>query len=109
MMTNLWAIHHDPKEWEDPDVFKPERFLDVEGNFSVSGPNGYRSYLPFSAGRRVCLGESLAKIELFLVTSRLLHQFKFEPAPEAQLPELSGIVGVVLVPESYKICIKNRH
>lgn len=109
MMTNLWAIHHDPKEWEDPDVFKPERFLDVEGNFSVSGPNGYRSYLPFSAGRRVCLGESLAKIELFLVTSRLLHQFKFEPAPETQLPELSGIVGVVLVPESYKICIKNRH
>lgn len=109
MMTNLWAIHHDPKEWEDPDVFKPERFLDVEGNFSVSCPNGYRSYLPFSAGRRVCLGESLAKIELFLVTSRLLHQFKFEPAPEAQLPELSGIVGVVLVPESYKICIKNRH
>ena len=108
MMTNLWAIHHDPNEWDNPDVFKPERFLDAEGNFSASGPRGYRSYLPFSAGRRVCLGESLAKTELFLVSSRLLHQFTFEPAPGAPLPDLTGHVGVVFLPGSYKISIKKR-
>lgn len=108
MMTNLWAIHHDADEWESPDVFNPQRFLDAEGNFSTSGPTGYRSYLPFSAGRRVCLGESLAKTELFLVSSKLLHRFTFEKAPEKPLPNLTGKAGVVLLPGSYEICIKNR-
>ena len=108
MMTNLWAIHHDEDEWESPDVFNPQRFLDAEGNFSSSGPTGYRSYLPFSAGRRVCLGESLAKTELFLVSSRLLHRFTFEKAPGKPLPNLTGKAGVVLLPVSYEICIKNR-
>lgn len=108
MMTNLWAIHHDPEEWENPDVFNPGRFLDAEGKFSPSGPTGFRSYLPFSAGRRVCLGESLAKTELFLVSARLLHQFTFERALGQPMPDLTGHVGVVFVPGSYKISIKNR-
>lgn len=108
MMTNLWAIHHDPDEWENPDVFNPGRFLDPQGKFSASGPTGFRSYLPFSAGRRVCLGESLAKTELFLASSRLLHHFAFERAPGKPLPDLTGHVGVVYVPGSYEISIKNR-
>lgn len=108
MMTNLWAIHHDAEEWENPDLFNPERFLDAMGKFSASGPVGFRSYLPFSAGRRVCLGESLAKTELFLVSARLLHQFTFECAPGQPLPDLDGRAGVVLVPGSYEISIKNR-
>ena len=108
MMTNLWAIHHDPEEWEKPDVFQPERFLDAKGKFSASGPLGFRSYLPFSAGRRVCLGESLAKTDLFLVSARLLRQFTFECAPGKPLPDLEGHPGVVLVPKSYEISIKNR-
>ncbi|KAL9971262.1 hypothetical protein ACROYT_G023768, partial [Oculina patagonica] len=108
IITNFWAIHHDPKEWENPDVFNPERFLDADGKFSASGPTGFRSYLPFSAGRRVCLGESLAKTELFLASSRLLHQFTFERAPGQPMPDLTGHVGVVFAPGSYKISIKNR-
>lgn len=108
IMTNLWAIHHDPDEWEAPDVFNPGRFLDAEGRFSPSGPQGFRSYLPFSAGRRVCLGESLAKAELFLVSARLLHQFTFERAPEKPLPDLTGKVGVVFVPGTYELSVKNR-
>ena len=87
---------------------KPERFLDAKGKFSASGPLGFRSYLPFSAGRRVCLGESLAKTDLFLVSARLLHRFTFECAPGKPLPDLEGHLGVVLVPKSYEISIKNR-
>lgn len=108
VMTNLWALHHDPHEWDEPEVFRPERFLDEKGNFSPSGPQGFRSFLPFSAGRRVCLGESLSKAELFLVSARLLHQFKFERAPGKSLPDLTGEVGVVLVPRSYELIVKNR-
>ena len=58
LITNIWAIHHDVDEWKKPEVFNPERFLDTEGKFSAAGA---RSYLPFSAGRRGCLGESLAE------------------------------------------------
>ena len=105
LITNIWAIHHDQDEWEKPDVFNPERFLDSEGKFSAAG---VRSYLPFSAGRRHCLGESLAKTELFLVASRLLHQFKVENPPEKPLPDLSGEVGVVLMPGAFEVCITER-
>ena len=85
-------------------------FLDARGTFSASGPSGFRRYIPFSAGRRVCLGESLAKTELFLVSARHhhLHQFTFECAPGKPLPHLEGHPGVVLVPKSYEISIKNR-
>ena len=108
VLTNLWAIHHDTEEWETPDVFNPERFLDAEGNFSASGPKGYRSFLPFGAGRRGCLGEILAKSELFLVSSRLLHQFTFQRASGQPLPDLTSHVGAAVIPGSYKISIKNR-
>ena len=49
---------------------------------------GVRSYLPFSAGRRGCLDESLAKTELFLIASRLQHQT--ENPPGKLLPDLTG-------------------
>lgn len=108
MMTNVWAIHHDANEWKSPDVFNPGRFLDAEGKFSASGPRGFRSFLPFSVGRRVYLGESLAKSELFLVSARLLHRFTFEKAPGKPKPDLTGVVGVVFVPGPFQISIKSR-
>lgn len=105
LITNIWAIHHDVDEWKKPEVFNPERFLDTEGKFSAAGA---RSYLPFSAGRRGCLGESLAKTELFLIASRLLHQFKVENPPGQELPDLTGEVGVVLMPGKFEVCITER-
>ena len=105
LISNLWAIHHDKDEWEEPDVFNPERFIDSQGKFAGSG---VRSFLPFSAGRRGCLGESLAKTELFLVASRLLQQFTFENPHGKPLPDLTGIAGVVFAPGPYEICIKER-
>ena len=51
---------------------------------------GVRSYLPFSAGRRGCLDESLAKTEL-LIASRLLHQFQIKNPPGKPLPDLAGM------------------
>lgn len=112
LITNLWAMHHDKDEWEKPEVFNPARFMDKEGQHVGSerkfSAAGVRSYLPFSAGRRGCLGESLAKTELFLVASRLMHQFKIENPPGRPLPDLNGHVGVVLMPGSFEVCIKER-
>ncbi|XP_072042977.1 cytochrome P450 2U1-like [Amphiura filiformis] len=73
VMPNLLAIHFDEKYWDEPETFKPEHFLDETGCIRQH-PN---SFLPFSAGRRACLGEALAKAELFLLFSWLLQKYEF--------------------------------
>ena len=106
VLMNLWSLHHDPEIWDEPEVFRPERFLDEEGNFV---PPKVDRFLPFSAGRRVCLGESLARMELFLVLARLLHSFKFENPPGCDLPTLEPITGIVLMPRPFNVCAHDRH
>ena len=106
VLTNLWSLHHDPEIWDDPDAFRPERFLDDEGNFV---PPKADRLLPFSAGRRVCLGESLARIELFLVLARLLHSFKLENPPGSDLPTLEPVAGLAWMPRPFNVCALKRH
>ncbi|KAL9961432.1 hypothetical protein ACROYT_G030370, partial [Oculina patagonica] len=106
VFANLWSLHHDPEVWDDPDEFRPKRFLDEEGSFV---PPKADRFLPFSAGRRVCLGESLARIELFLALARLLHSFKFENPPGCGLPTLEPITGLALMPRPFNVCALKRH
>ena len=105
VIVNLWSLHHDPDIWDDPNDFKPQRFLDDDGNFV---PPRADLFLPFSGGRRVCIGESLARIELFLVLARLLHSFKFENPPACDLPTLKPIVALTLMPRPFKVCAVKR-
>jgi cytochrome P450 len=58
--SNLTRVHHDEREWPEPDVFKPEWFLDSEGEFV--GWTKLHGFMPFSVGRRECTGQSLARI-----------------------------------------------
>ena len=82
------------------------RFLDAEGKVICPGT---KSYLPFGAGRRVCLAESLGKIQLFLFISRLLHKFQFSVPHDAKEPDLDGIFGASLCPKPYQLCIERRY
>lgn len=61
------------------------------------------SYLPFGAGVRVCLGEALAKMELFLFLSWILQRFTLSVPPDQSLPSLEGKFGVVLQPARYEV------
>ncbi|XP_067909489.1 steroid 17-alpha-hydroxylase/17,20 lyase [Heterodontus francisci] len=105
VIINLWAIHHDEKEWKDPDVFDPSRFLDEDGKH-IYTPSA--SFLPFGAGVRACLGEVLAKMELFLFTSWFLQRFSAEVPPGHPLPDLRGRFGIVLQPAKFKVQLKLR-
>lgn len=55
----------------NPEEFRPERFLDDNGNFK-----SMNEVVNFGVGRRNCLGESLARMELFLFIVNIFNQFK---------------------------------
>ncbi|XP_069045260.1 steroid 17-alpha-hydroxylase/17,20 lyase-like [Lepisosteus oculatus] len=105
VIINLWSLHHDEKEWKNPELFDPGRFLD-EGS-RVYSPSA--SYIPFGAGIRVCLGETLAKMELFLFLSWILQRFTLEAPPDQPLPDLQGKFGVVLQIQKYHVHARLRN
>ncbi|XP_047243884.1 cytochrome P450 2K1-like isoform X1 [Girardinichthys multiradiatus] len=101
----LTSVLHDPSEWEKPHSFHPAHFLDKDGKFVKRD-----AFLPFSAGRRICLGESLARMELFIFFTTLLQHFRFTPAPgvtENQL-DLTPRGGITLSPSPHKLCAVSR-
>jgi len=77
LLANSYAIHTDPKYWKNPLDFDPKlHFIDDDG--SLMSP---KSFLPFGTGRRSCLGEQLARKELFLAVTRLLQKVQLVSVP----------------------------
>ncbi|XP_076079554.1 steroid 17-alpha-hydroxylase/17,20 lyase-like isoform X1 [Mytilus galloprovincialis] len=104
VMINHWALHHDPNYWKDVEKFDPTRFLDENGKLGMKP----ESWLPFSAGRRVCLGETVAKPELHLIFATIMQRFKIT-LPEGTDPELKlGGSGGVTLPATYEVIITDR-
>nr|XP_021514931.1 cytochrome P450 2J6-like [Meriones unguiculatus] len=79
ILPNLTALHRDPKEWTTPAIFNPEHFLE-NGQFKKK-----ESFLPFSVGKRACLGEQLARSELFIFFTTLMQKFTFKPPVNEKL------------------------
>ncbi|XP_062972027.1 cytochrome P450 2K6-like [Elgaria multicarinata webbii] len=79
----LFSVLHDESQWEEPHKFYPEHFLDSEGKFVKKD-----AFMPFSAGRRICVAETLTKMELFLFFTSLLQKFNFQPAPGTSKDDL---------------------
>ncbi|XP_033827150.1 cytochrome P450 2K1-like [Periophthalmus magnuspinnatus] len=101
----LTSVLYDENEWESPHAFNPSHFLDKDGKFIKR-----EAFLPFSAGRRMCLGEGLAKMELFLIFSNLLQHFRFSPAPGVREEDLllTPYVGFTLTPSPHELCATIR-
>ncbi|XP_071975428.1 cytochrome P450 2U1 [Engystomops pustulosus] len=103
VLANLWAVHRDPKVWEKPNEFNPSRFLDEHGQILKK-----EAFIPFGIGRRVCMGEQLAKMELFLMFVNLLQSFSFSFASDTFQPSLEGRFGLTLAPYPFDIKIAKR-
>lgn len=73
--VDAYGVHHDPEVYAQPDVFRPERFLE-------SPPDGY-SFLPFGGGAHRCLGAALALLEIKIVLREILARFELAPTSAA--------------------------
>jgi cytochrome P450 len=70
VLVDAYGVHHDPRTYPEPHVFRPERFLE-------NAPDGY-SFLPFGGGAHRCLGASLALLEMKVVLREMLARVELE-------------------------------
>ncbi|XP_066560961.1 cytochrome P450 2C5 [Amia ocellicauda] len=100
----LHSVLQDQEHWVSPDAFNPHHFLDEQGRFKR-----HPAFMAFSAGKRVCAGENLARAELFIFLVSLLQRFSFScplgPASICITPERSAFASV---PQSYQLIATPR-
>lgn len=72
---NIISLHRNPKYWEDPLEFRPERFEDPNNIYPYS-------FIPFIAGSRMCIGHKFALMEMKTVVALLIDKFEFLPLPD---------------------------
>ncbi|OWK16253.1 CYP2S1 [Cervus elaphus hippelaphus] len=90
--------------FEEPEEFNPGRFLDADGKFKK-----HEAFLPFSLGKRVCLGEGLARTELFLLFTAILQAFSLEgPCPPGTLSLQPAISGLFNIPQAFQLQFRPR-
>ncbi|XP_074523685.1 cytochrome P450 2J2-like [Halichoeres trimaculatus] len=102
IMPSLTSVLNDESMWETPHTFNPQHFLDQDGQFRKR-----EAFLPFSAGKRVCLGEQLARMELFLFFTSLLQRFSLSPC-DGEKPSLEFVLGGTRSPKPYRLCAVPR-
>ncbi|XP_056418995.1 cytochrome P450 2K6-like isoform X2 [Hyla sarda] len=99
----LSSVLRDKTQFESPEDFNPNHFLDASDNFIKKD-----AFMPFSAGRRVCAGETLARMELFIFFTSLLQKFTFRLPQGVTDVDLSSVVGITNAPKQQMICALSR-
>ncbi|XP_075043089.1 cytochrome P450 2A13-like [Mixophyes fleayi] len=95
----LTFVLQDPKYFPDPFTFNPDRFLEQNGIFKKN-----EAFMVFSAGKRICLGEGLAQLEMFIFLTTVLQNFEItSPIDLKDLDISPQMVGFSNLPRPYKI------
>jgi len=106
VLANLSANHHDPEIWgQDVEEFRPERFLSPDESTVVR----HEALIPFSIGRRICPGETLARDTLFLFTANLALNFEVTVGNGEKKPPLESQEGITFAPVSSRVVMKERN
>ena len=96
-IANITKFHMDPEVFPSPEIFQPERFIDENGKYKKN-----EQVVPFGIGKRVCMGDTLAKNELFIFFVRMLQRITFhETANKTSLDNV--IRGIVTVPKPFEV------
>jgi methyl farnesoate epoxidase/farnesoate epoxidase len=101
--VNIWSVLHDREHWSDPEVFRPERFLCADGKFVKD-----EWLIPFGVGKRVCLGEILARNMLFLIFSTVMQEFTFSTPEEDPCPTTDPLPGFTTAPAPFRVQVTER-
>ncbi|NXX80700.1 CP2J6 protein, partial [Urocolius indicus] len=99
ILSNIDSVLTDPGKWDTPDKFNPGHFLDKDGNFV-----NREAFLPFSIGHRVCMGELMARMELFIIFSTLLQAFTFTLPEGVKEANTKLVFGSTMKPHPYQLC-----
>ncbi|XP_062996480.1 cytochrome P450 2B19-like [Elgaria multicarinata webbii] len=100
----LTSVLQDPQYFETPKKFNPGHFLDENGAFKKS-----EAFLPFSSGKRVCLGESLARMELFLFLTTVLQNLNLKTFQVREEIDILPVVeGIGKRPPRYRLSVAPR-
>nr|XP_038944510.1 cytochrome P450 2F2 isoform X2 [Rattus norvegicus] len=104
VITLLNTVHYDSDQFKTPQEFNPEHFLDANQSFKKSP-----AFMPFSAGRRLCLGEPLARMELFIYLTSILQNFTLHPLVEPEDIDLTPLSsGLGNLPRPFQLCMRIR-
>ncbi|XP_045816556.1 cytochrome P450 78A5-like [Trifolium pratense] len=99
-MVNMWAITHDEKVWNEPEEFKPERFMNED--FSIMGSD--LRLAPFGAGRRVCPGKAMGLASVHLWLAQLLQSFKWVPCDDDSSVDLEECLKLSMEMKKPLVC-----
>ncbi len=80
VFVSIWSTHRDPGVWENPAGFDPRRFL---GDAPRQRPRF--AYLPFSGGRRICVGQGFAMMNATILAAMIAQRFRFDVIPGAPI------------------------
>jgi methyl farnesoate epoxidase/farnesoate epoxidase len=103
LIINLYSVFQDQKHWGDPEVFRPERFLDEDGNYVKDD-----WMISFGAGKRMCIGEVLARNAVFLFFTSLLQEFWFSVPKGDPEPSLVPLSGFTVAPTPFRVQATKR-
>ncbi|XP_063793842.1 cytochrome P450 2G1-like [Pseudophryne corroboree] len=100
----LCTVHRDPKYFSTPYKFNPNNFLDDNGEFKKN-----EAWMAFSAGKRICPGESLARMELFIFLTTILQNFKLISKTEFTDSDIAPrMAGFLNAPIKYELSFVPR-
>ncbi|XP_035829019.1 cytochrome P450 2D26-like [Aplysia californica] len=111
LILNAFYFHHRDDAFEDPWKFKPERFLDSEGQLLDPEHPTRQKLIPFGTGKRACPGESFARIRVFFIVVTLLQKYRFLPPVDDPLPSVhprDWKIQAVISPDEYKCRMEPR-
>ncbi|KAL3097101.1 hypothetical protein niasHS_002817 [Heterodera schachtii] len=103
IVHQISCVLYDEKVFPEPRLFKPERFLEGDGTL-----RRVDELIPFSVGKTYCAGESLARMELFLVFVNLLNQYKITAPKHSPMPSKRQNFGLTVAPIPYQCQIEKR-
>ncbi|ELV10645.1 Cytochrome P450 1A1 [Tupaia chinensis] len=96
---NMYQVNHDETIWDNPSLFRPERFLNENGELNKSL---VEKVLIFGMGIRKCLGEDVARNEIFIFITTVLQQLSLRTCPRAEL-DLTPTYGLTMKPKPYQL------